>query len=355
MDMNRKNFSLASTVLAAFLLAFAPLPASGQKSLEIPSGTTIRVRMIDKLSSEQNQTGDTFRGTLDEPIEVNGRQLYPKGADVIGRVTDVHPTGRLTEPGELDLVLNTVSSGTVAASIRVEPLVIKGESHTKSNASKIGGGAALGAVIGAIAGGGKGAAIGTLAGGAAGTGAAAATGKKPALVDPEAVLTFITSSASSPAPAPSASEGTAGPGPPPASSNAPSPNMSSGSNPGSNPDSNSDSNPPSDAAAGGDDSSQLFSLRDRRIIRSCVNDHASDLPAGVTQRPELPSGAERQMHRGGTLTSDIQNQAQALPLACEDQLPKLPGDLERVLYGGRVLLIDGKGHILDTFFLDQNQ
>jgi hypothetical protein len=348
--MNRNYLPLASTVLAAFLLAFAPLPASGQKSLEIPSGTTIRVRMIDKLSSEQNQTGDTFRGTLDEPIEVNGRQFYPKGADVIGRVTDVHPTGRLSEPGELDLVLNTVSSGTVAASIRVEPLVIKGESHTKSNATKIGGGAALGAVIGAIAGGGKGAAIGTLAGGAAGTGAAAATGKKPALVDPEAVLTFVTSSASSPAPAPSASEGAAaGPVPPPPSSNAPSSNSSSDSN------SNPDSNPPPDAAAGGDDSSQLFSLRDRRIIRSCVNDHAADLPAGATQRPELPSGAERQMHRGGTLSSDIQNQAQALPLACEDQLPKLPGDLERVLYGGRVLLIDGKGHILDTFFLDQNQ
>jgi hypothetical protein len=361
--MNRKYFPLASTVLAAFLLAVAPLPASGQRSLEIPSGTTIRVRMIDKLSSEQTQMGDTFRGTLDEAIEVNGRQLYPKGADVIGRVTDVHPTGRLSEPGELDLVLNTVSSGTVAASIHVEPLVIKGESHTKSNVSKIGGGAALGAVIGAIAGGGKGAAIGTLAGGAAGTGAAAATGKKPALVDPEAVLQFVTSSASSPAPAPNANEGVQLPVPPPASSN---PSSDPRSDPRSDSrsersdsrsDSNSDSNsnPPADAAAGGDDSSQLFTLRDRRIIRSCVSEHVSDLPANVTQRPELPSGAERQMHRGGTLSSDIQNQAQALPLTCEDQLPKLPGDLERVLYGGRVLLIDGKGHILDTFFLDQNQ
>ena len=140
--MNRKYFPLASTVLASLLLALAVLPALGQKSLEIPSGTTIRVRMIDKLSSEQTQMGDTFRGTLDEPIEVNGKQLYPKGADVIGRVTDVHPTGRLSEPGELDLVLNTVSSGTVAASIHVEPLVIKGESHTKSNVTKIGGGAA---------------------------------------------------------------------------------------------------------------------------------------------------------------------------------------------------------------------
>ena len=162
--MNRKHLSLLSTGLA-FLLV---LSAQGQKSLEIPSGTSIRVRMIDNLSSEKTQVGDTFRGTLDEAIQVNGREVYPKGADVIGRVTDAHPTGRLSEPGELDLVLNTVSSGTVAASINVEPLVIKGESHAKSNVTKIGGGAALGAVIGAIAGGGKGDAIGTVARGAVG-------------------------------------------------------------------------------------------------------------------------------------------------------------------------------------------
>ncbi len=85
-----------------------------------------------------------------------------------------------------------------------------------------------------------------------------------------------------------------------------------------------------------------------------MNEHASDLP-GVTQRPELPSGSDRQIHRGGSLPSDVMNQAQSLPLACEDQLPRLPSDLERVVYGGRVLLIDSKGHVLDTFYLDQNQ
>jgi len=263
---------------------------------------------------------------------VNGRTLYPKGADVIGRVTDVHPTGRLTEPGELDLVLNTVSSGTVAESIHVEPLIIKGESHSKSNVTKIGGGAALGAVIGAIAGGGKGAAIGTLAGGAAGTGAAAATGKKPAIVESEAVLTFVTSTASTPAT-------------PPPTSNEPSPPAASDSVP----------TITSDSASGPDDSAQLFTLRDRRSIRSCVNEHASDFPAGATQRPELPSGSERQIHRGGTLPSEVQSQAQSLPLVCEEQLPKIPSDLERVVYAGRVLLIDSKGQVLDMFYLDQNQ
>ena len=62
-----------------------------------------------------------------------------------------------------------------------------------------------------------------------------------------------------------------------------------------------------------------------------------------------PSGAERQIHRGGSLSTEIQNHAQALPLACEDQLPKLPSDLERVVYSGRVLLIDSKGHVMDMF------
>jgi hypothetical protein len=336
--MNRKHFSLVSAGLTFLLLSLSPRPALGQKSLEIPSGTSIRVRMIDNLSSEKAQVGDTFRGTLDEAIQVNGKELYPKGADVIGRVTDVHATGRLSEPGELDLVLNTVSSGTVAASINVEPLVIKGESHAKSNATKIGGGAVLGAVIGAIAGGGKGAAIGTVAGGAAGTGAAAATGKKPALVDSEAILTFVTSSASVPTPAPAVSPSSSEAPPPPAPAAAPS-----------------DTPPASDSATPADDNTPLFTLRDRRTIRSCVNEHGSDLPAAVTQRPELPSGSDRQIHRGGSLPSEVQNQAQSLPLACEEQLPRLSDDLERVVYGGRVLLIDSKSHVLDMFYLDQNQ
>jgi hypothetical protein len=339
-DMNGKYFQLLSAGLTSLLLALAPLPAPGQKSLEIPSGTSIRVRMIDSLSSEKSQVGDTFRGTLDDAIQVNGNELYPKGADVIGRVTDVHPTGRLSEPGELDLVLNTVSSGTVAASINVEPLVLKGESHAKSNAAKIGGGAVLGAVIGAIAGGGKGAAIGTVAGGAAGTGAAAATGKKPAIVDSEAILTFVTSSASVPTATP-VSSGPASNNASPAPAPAPPPADSASTSPAT-----------SDSA---DDNAPLFSLRDRRTIRSCVNEHASDLSADVTQRPELSSGSDRQIHRGGSLPAEIQNQAQSLPLACEQQLPQLSSDLERVVYGGRVLLIDSNGHVLDMFYLDQNQ
>jgi uncharacterized membrane protein len=73
----------------------------------------------------------------------------------------------------------------------------KGKSHTKSNVTKIGGGAAAGALIGGLVGGGKGALIGTAAGAGAGTGVAAATGKQEAVVHAESALTFTLSSPAS--------------------------------------------------------------------------------------------------------------------------------------------------------------
>ncbi len=336
--MDRKYFPFISASLPMFLITVLTMPGLAQKAPEIPSGTPIKVRMIDKLSSEESQIGDTFHGTLETPIEVNGEVFYPKGADVMGRVTDVHPSGRLSEPGELDLVLVTVSSGRIAMSLTAQPLVIKGESHTKSNVGKIGGGTALGAIIGGIAGGGKGAAIGAGVGAAAGTGAAAATGKRAALVESEAVLTFVTTSASSVTTA-----ATIGAGETTATSSTSSSTASTAST------------PASENAAAAEDRTQLFTLRDRRIIRNCVSEHASAFPPGTTDRPELPAGSERQIRRGETLSSDVQRQVQSLPLACEEQLRTLPNDLERVVYSGRVLLIDSEDRILDMFYLDERQ
>ena len=337
-----RKFCLPATL--SLLLLVNSLSSWGQKTPDIPSGTTIKVRMIDSLSSGKAQTGDTFHATLEQPIMVEGKEIYPKGADVTGRVANVKQSGRLSEPGELQLVLATIASGNQASSVASEPLVINGESHTKSNATKIGGGAALGALIGAVAGGGKGAAIGAGVGGAAGTGAAAATGKKEAVVESEAVLSFVSaqsSNVSSPSPAPAATEN---PNTPPA------PNAERSSPPSSAHGANQESE-----SASENNSSNLFTARDRRVIRNCVAEHQADLPAGITQREELPAGNERQVRAGGTLPAEVERKAQALPLACEKQLKELPGDLERVIYNGRVLLINDSDHIVDMFYLDETQ
>jgi len=314
------------------------LPGFGDEVPEIPPGTSIKVRIIDQLSSEESETGDIFHGTLDEPIRANGKVLYPRGADVSGRVSDVHRSGRLSEPGELDLILTTVSSGRGALSISVQPTVIKGESHTKNNAGKIGGGAALGAIIGGIAGGGKGAAIGAGVGGAAGAGAAAATGKRAAVVQPESVLTFTSKSASTVA----------------VVENVPAQTPSQPSDQDSTQNSSQTANQ-TDVAQEPESSIPLFTLRDRRVIRDCVSQNVSAFPVGTTERPELPPGSDRQVRRGETLPAELQSKIYSLPLACVERLPKLPNDLDRVVYSGRVLLLDTGNRILDLFYLDENE
>ena len=178
------NFMLTRRALKVAIALLALTALAGAAA--IPAGTPVTVRLTSQISSGTAQAGQAFEGTLARNVVVNGKTVAKAGAPVKGRVTRAKPSGRLHAPGQLTLRLTSVNGQPVRSSA----VRRQGKSHTKSNVSKIGGGAAAGAVIGAIAGGGKGAAIGTLAGGAAGTGLAAATGKQEAVFPAESVLTF---------------------------------------------------------------------------------------------------------------------------------------------------------------------
>jgi hypothetical protein len=159
----------------------------------IPAGSKITIRTGSQMNSGTAKTGQAFAATLASDLVVKGKAVAKAGAPVRGKITFVKSSGRLHEPGQLTLRLTAVDGIPVSTTA----YFAKGKSHTKSNATKIGGGAAAGALIGGLAGGGKGALIGTAAGGAAGTGVAAATGKEEAVVHSESVLTFTTNTASS--------------------------------------------------------------------------------------------------------------------------------------------------------------
>jgi hypothetical protein len=188
----RSNLLSRKLALAGTLLALAFGVASVAEAQTIPTGAHLQVRMGTSLSSGTSQVGETFDGTLAHDVVVNGNTVAKAGTPVKGRVTYVKPSGRLHAPGIITVRLTSVGGQAVSATSASR----KGKSHTKSNATKIGGGAAAGAIIGAIAGGGKGAAIGTLAGGAAGTGVAAYTGKEEAVIGTESVLGFTTTGTS---------------------------------------------------------------------------------------------------------------------------------------------------------------
>src|SRR5438105_4893352 len=188
--MNRPSILRATMLIASVFASAAP---SFSASVALPPNTPLQVRVDDRLSSESAKVGDVFHGTLVQPVVVNGKTVFDKGTEVTGQVLQQRSSGRLSSPGQLTLGLTSISGGWFRSyPLSVTPIVIGGGSHTKSNVGKIGGGAAAGAVVGGVAAGGKGAAIGAGVGAGAGTIVAAATGKKEAIVESEAVFTWMT-------------------------------------------------------------------------------------------------------------------------------------------------------------------
>lgn len=358
------------SVLVGLLVAALAGSVVAAVNANIPPGARISVRVTEKLSSETAKLGERFHGTLAAPVAVNGRTLFPQGAPVTGQVVHVKSSGRLSSPGELTLALRTIQAGGRTYTVSANPFVIKGESHTKSNVAKIGGTTALGAILGGIFGGGKGAAIGAATGAAAGTGVAAATGKKPALVESEAVLVWSVGAPPAPAPAPQQAQQPQPPQQPDQDAYAGYPDQGPGPEQGpyveQRPvrrgyDEDDDDDQGEDHDHRGriyrsDDRHERgpmgFSDRDRDMISDCVADSYRDLPPGLAKRGgDLPPGLERQLQRNGTLPPGLQRRVRPLPDQCEERLPRLPEGWFRVTLGARILLLDPDQRIVDMFWI----
>ena len=171
--------------------AYAPPPAPAQPTtVRVPNGTALSIRLQDPLDSETANAGDPFRATLSAPIDLDGGIVVPSDADVTGRVVDVHSAGRFKGAAMLTLELTQLRFNGRSYAIRTALWTKEIQGRGKNTAEKVGGGAALGAVIGALAGGGRGAAIGTVVGAGAGGTAQAVTHGKQITLEPETLLTF---------------------------------------------------------------------------------------------------------------------------------------------------------------------
>jgi hypothetical protein len=155
------------------------------------AGILIPVRLVDGLTSERNQPGDSFTATLDKELVADGFVIAERGARVEGRVVSADRIGRLRGVSSLavELVRLHTSDGQTVA-IQTDGFERRADDTHRQDAEKIAGGAALGAVIGALAGGGKGAAIGAGVGGGAGAGAVMATRVNAATLPSETRVMF---------------------------------------------------------------------------------------------------------------------------------------------------------------------
>jgi hypothetical protein len=147
--------------------------------------------MIDSVDSSKNTEGQVFRASLTDPLMAGSRVVVPAGANASVLLTGAHGAGRIKGNSSLDVRLASIEYNGETYKVDSTSVQEVGKGgRGKSTAVRTGIGAAAGAVIGAIAGGGKGAAIGSMAGGGAGFGINALTHGNQVKIPSETVLTF---------------------------------------------------------------------------------------------------------------------------------------------------------------------
>jgi len=144
-------------------------PVAKFREITVPSGTSLALEIDTPVNTKSSAVEDPVEARLTEAVVVDGTEVLPVGSRLRGNVSAVQAAGKV--------------KGVASLTVRFTRLTVRDENYPisaafsltaptskKKDAAKVGIGAAAGAVIGAIAGGGKGAAIGAVVGGGAGAG-----------------------------------------------------------------------------------------------------------------------------------------------------------------------------------------
>jgi hypothetical protein len=167
-----------------------PVANAQYGGITIPAGSDVSVRTIDSVDSERDRRGQTYRASIDQPVIVNGQTVIPRGADAVVMLSDSQQSGKIEGKTVLTLELRSITINGRTYDSTSSTVSRESGSRGSRSAKVIGGTAALGAIIGAIAGGGRGAAIGAGSGAAVGTAAQVITSGQKVKVPAETLLTF---------------------------------------------------------------------------------------------------------------------------------------------------------------------
>jgi len=141
----------------------------------VPAGSTLEAQLTTAVASDTSYLEQPIEATLTAPLVADGVSIAPTGSTLLGVVTAVRESGRVRGRAELGLQFTRLRTDAVTYDIRTAPLQWVAEATKSEDATKVGIGAAAGAVIGAIAGGGKGAAVGSVIGAGGGSAVVLAT------------------------------------------------------------------------------------------------------------------------------------------------------------------------------------
>src|SRR5581483_6564106 len=141
-----------------YLPESTPLPPRQPNRIALPPGTILPIQLEDTLSTEHNNRGDAFRGTLDSPIVINGFIIADKGSTVMGRVVNVQRAHLIGGASDLTLTLTDINTTDgQLVKIQTSPWEKEGARAGIRNTAEGAVGSAIGAVVGAVNGAVKGA------------------------------------------------------------------------------------------------------------------------------------------------------------------------------------------------------
>jgi len=164
----KKCMLLLTCLLLATMLA-------AQTSTPVPAGTALMVKLETTLATFSNKAGDPFRGSITQPVVINGATVIPAGAVVEGRVTKISEPRRISGKPTIGILPEAVIMPTGERYFLDATLVdtsighgsdvnnegqFKGSGHDKRDTVEEGGGTAGGMLIGGLIGGGPGILIG---------------------------------------------------------------------------------------------------------------------------------------------------------------------------------------------------
>jgi hypothetical protein len=168
-----------------------PKPVPKPVPLTLAAGTPVTLRLNSTVGSKVSISGQTFSGTLAHAIVIDGQTIVPADTEFSGKVIEAVPAGHLSSGASLRIALTSFMLNGTEHQIRTTSVARVSQGKGKRTVEMAGGGAAVGALVGALVDGGKGAAIGAALGGGAGTAGSAVTGSNRDIVMPaQSSVTF---------------------------------------------------------------------------------------------------------------------------------------------------------------------
>ena len=158
----------------------------------LPAGSSISVRTDEGINSDNASEGRTYSASIvQDVVDSTGTVVIPRGSPATLVIRRISESSTLSSGSyALDLESIRVNGRRYVVSTEDVKKGEKGIGANRRTAEYVGGGAVLGTLLGAIAGGGKGAAIGAIAGAAAGGGVQVLTKGSEIRVPAETVLNF---------------------------------------------------------------------------------------------------------------------------------------------------------------------